>query len=64
MGTSLEEKIAIVTGAGRGIGGGIARVLAGEGAHVVVVDIDESWGEKTVARIRDAAERRGSSRPT
>lgn len=54
MGESLKEKIAIVTGAGKGIGGGIARVLAAEGARVVVVDIDEGWGEKTVARIRDA----------
>ena len=54
MGESLKEKIAIVTGAGKGIGGGIARVLAAEGARVVVVDVDESWGERTVARIRDA----------
>ena len=41
MGMGLEGKIAIVTGAGKGIGGGIARVLASEGARVVVVDIDE-----------------------
>ena len=32
----LEGKVAIVTGAGRGIGAAIARTLAGEGAHVVV----------------------------
>lgn len=36
----LEKKIAIVTGAGQGIGLGIARVLAREGAHVVMTDVD------------------------
>jgi NAD(P)-dependent dehydrogenase (short-subunit alcohol dehydrogenase family) len=37
----LEGRIAIVTGAGRGIGEGIARRLAGEGASVVCADINE-----------------------
>lgn len=36
----LEKKIAIVTGAGQGIGLGIAKVLAREGAHVVMTDVD------------------------
>ena len=36
---SLEGKVAIVTGAARGIGRSIARSLAREGAHVIVVDI-------------------------
>jgi len=35
----LNEKVAIVTGGGRGIGREIARTLAGEGATVVIADI-------------------------
>lgn len=38
---SLEGRVAIVTGAARGIGRGIAAVLRGEGADVVLADIDE-----------------------
>ncbi len=36
----LENKIALVTGAGRGMGRAIALGLAVEGAHVAVVDIN------------------------
>jgi NAD(P)-dependent dehydrogenase (short-subunit alcohol dehydrogenase family) len=39
MGTSLQGRTAIVTGAGRGIGAGIARLFASEGANVVVADL-------------------------
>jgi 3-oxoacyl-[acyl-carrier protein] reductase len=38
---SLDGRVAIVTGAARGIGRGIAAVLRGEGADVVLADIDE-----------------------
>jgi len=49
----LDGKIAIVTGSGRGIGQAIALKLAGEGAKVVVNDLDAGPAEETIARIRD-----------
>ncbi|AFJ48170.1 3-oxoacyl-ACP reductase FabG [Shimwellia blattae] len=49
----LASKTAIVTGAARGIGSGIARVLAREGARVVIADRDPH-GEVTAAALRDA----------
>jgi NAD(P)-dependent dehydrogenase (short-subunit alcohol dehydrogenase family) len=51
----LQEKVAIVTGSGRGIGQGIARVFSQEGAKVVVVDIIEDLG-KNMADELGAAE--------
>ena len=45
-------KSTIVTGAGNGIGEGIARRLAAEGACVVVNDIDATKGEAVAASIR------------
>lgn len=48
----LESKVAIVTGAGSGIGREIAILYAAEGAKVVVSDISEKGGMETVALIR------------
>ena len=50
----VSNKVAIVTGSGRGIGRGIAKVLAAEGAKVVVVDINEEDGKATVKQIEGA----------
>lgn len=46
----LKDKVAIVTGARRGIGEGIASMLAANGAIVVVTDIDEKDCQKVVEK--------------
>jgi NAD(P)-dependent dehydrogenase (short-subunit alcohol dehydrogenase family) len=50
----LENKVAIVTGAGQGIGEAAAIKMAEEGAKVVVSDINEQTGNAVVERIRGA----------
>ena len=50
----VQNKSIIVTGAGGGIGEGIARRLAAEGARVIVNDIHVTSGEKVVAEIVQA----------
>ncbi len=47
----LDQKIALVTGAGSGIGEAIAQLFARQGAFVWVVDRDVAAGRKTVAAI-------------
>ncbi|WP_319448734.1 MULTISPECIES: SDR family NAD(P)-dependent oxidoreductase [unclassified Mycobacterium] len=47
----LDGKVAIVTGAGRGIGREIALKLSSEGAHLVVNDLDVGPAEQTVRAI-------------
>ena len=64
----LDDRVAIVTGGGRGIGRGICQVLAGEGAAVVVADINrtnaeltakllQASGSKSLAVVLDVASR-------
>lgn len=50
----LEGKIALITAGGSGIGRAATEVMAREGAHVIVVDVDEANAKDTVAGIEAA----------
>ena len=49
---NLENKVAIVTGAGSGIGKAISILYASEGAKIVVSDVNEQGGNETVSEIK------------
>ncbi|PKB71208.1 MAG: short chain dehydrogenase [SAR202 cluster bacterium Io17-Chloro-G6] len=53
MPNTLNEKIALVTGAGSGIGRATSLVLAREGATIVVSDVNADGGEETLSAIKD-----------
>ena len=50
----LDSKVALITGAGGGIGRQAAVLFAKEGAKVAVVDLDEKSGRETASMIKDA----------
>jgi len=49
----LDRRVAVVTGSGRGIGRAVVKLLASEGAAVVVNDIDADVADETVAGLRE-----------
>jgi 3(or 17)beta-hydroxysteroid dehydrogenase len=51
----LEGKVALVTGAARGLGEADARLFAAEGARVILTDVDEANGERVAKEIGAAA---------
>lgn len=54
---TLENKIALVTGAARGIGRAIAVQLAADGADVALCDVQADWLEETAAAVRGLGRR-------
>ena len=54
MSKPFSGQVALVTGAGNGIGRATALAFAAQGLKVVVSDVDVNGGEGTVSQIRDA----------
>jgi sorbitol-6-phosphate 2-dehydrogenase len=53
----LQDKIAIVTGGAQGLGEAICHRLASEGAHVVVVDLNQEGAERVAREIKGVTDR-------
>ncbi len=56
--TRLNDKVAVVMGAGAGIGRAIASLFAAEGAHVFVTDVNGESAAETAAGVSAASSRR------
>ena len=50
----LRDKVAVVSGAGGGIGAGTAQVLAAQGARIVIAELDHASGARVAEKIRRA----------
>ena len=48
----VEDKVAVITGSGQGIGRAIALKLASEGAHIVISDVVEETGQEVVKEVQ------------
>lgn len=53
----LDDKIALITGAGRGVGRGIALAMAKEGADIAVVEIDAENASRTAREVEEIGRR-------
>jgi NAD(P)-dependent dehydrogenase (short-subunit alcohol dehydrogenase family) len=51
----LDDKTAVITGAGRGIGWAIASEMHAAGAHVIIADIDPEAAQQAVAGLGERA---------
>ena len=51
----MKDKVAVITGSGKGLGEAMALLFSREGAKIVVFDIDERAGRETVEQIREKA---------
>lgn len=63
MAGRLNDKVAIITGAGQGIGEATARAFAAEGASVVIAEFNEQTGTAVAASLSHKVIALNSSRP-